>query len=100
MLRITLQERGEVEIVKLEGKIAGAWVEEFSRTWRLLEPSLDSKKLQLDLRGVVYVDGKGIELLREIYQKANASFLADSPLTQYFADQAMRKSPKSGEEGV
>jgi hypothetical protein len=63
-------------------------------------PSLSSKELHLDLCGVAFVDAKGRELLREIYQKANARFLADSPLTRYFADDAKRRSPKDGEEGV
>ena len=99
MLRITIHD-GARQTIQLEGKIAGPWVEEFSRTWHVLETSLGSKPLQLDLRGVMFVDTNGRQLLREIYQKANASFLADSPLTRYFADEAMQKSPKNGEEGA
>jgi hypothetical protein len=56
--------------------------------------------LHLDLRGVAFVDAKGRQLLREIYQKTNACFLADSSLTRYFADEAMQQSPKHGEEEV
>jgi CRP/FNR family cyclic AMP-dependent transcriptional regulator len=41
--------------------------------------------LRLDLRGVAFVDVKGQQLLQEIYEKTHASFLADSPLTHYFA---------------
>jgi len=65
-----------------------------------LAPSLGSKVLHLDLRDVAFVDAKGRQILREIYQKTNASFLADSPLTRYFADEAMQETPKIGEEGV
>lgn len=100
MLKITIHAGGRHETIQLEGKIAGPWVEEFDRTWNSLAPSLGSKQLHLDLRGVAFVDAKGRQLLREIYQKANARFLADSPLTQYFADDAMRQSPNNGEEGV
>lgn len=101
MLRITVQESNKVHTtIKLEGKISGPWVEEFHRTWRSLAPSLGTRKLQLDLRGVAFVDAKGRELLREIYQETSACFLADSPLTRYFADDAMQQSPKYGEEGV
>ena len=100
MLRITVQEGERTQTIKLEGKIVGPWVEEFNRTWHSLMPSLSSKELHLDLCGVAFVDAKGRELLREIYQKANARFLADSPLTRYFADDAMQRSPKDGEEGV
>jgi hypothetical protein len=100
MLRITVQEGARAQTIKLEGKIVGPWVEEFSRTWHSLAPSLGSKQLHLDLCGVAFVDANGKQLLREIYQRTNASFLADSPLTQYFADDAMQRSPKDGEEGV
>ena len=100
MLRITIHEGAKTQTIQLEGKIAGPWVEEFNRTWHSLAPSLGSKQLHLDLRGVAWVDAKGRQLLRDIYQKTNASFLADSPLMQYFADDAMRQSPKNGEEGV
>ena len=100
MLRITIHEGAKTQTIQLEGKIAGPWVEEFNRTWHSLAPSLGSKQLHLDLRGVAWVDAKGRQLLRDIYQKTNASFLANSPLMQYFADDAMRQSPKNGEEGV
>lgn len=100
MLRITIHEGAKAQTIQLEGKIIGPWVEEFSRTWHSLAPSLGSKKLHLDLRGVAFVDAEGRRLLQEIYQKTNACFLADSPLTRYFAEDAMQLSPKHGEEGV
>jgi hypothetical protein len=100
MLRITIHEGVKAQTIQLEGKIVGPWVEEFDRAWHLLAPSLGSKALHFDLRSVAFVDANGRQLLREIYQKTNASFLADSPLTQYFADDAMQQSPKDGEKGV
>ena|SRR5713101_199176 len=100
MLRITVQESEKVRTIKLEGRIAGPWVEEFNSSWHSLEALLGSRQLQLDLRGVAFVDAKGRELLREIYQKTNACFLTDSPLTRYFADDARQQSPRDGEKGV
>jgi ABC-type transporter Mla MlaB component len=100
MLKITVHEGAKGQTIQLEGKIVGPWVEELSRAWHTLTPSHGSRKLHLDLRGVTFVDTKGRQLLQDIHQKTNASFLADSPLTQYFAEDAMRRSPKGGEEGV
>lgn len=77
--------------VKLEGKVVGPWVEELRTCWLSLAPSLASRALCLDLRGVSFVDAKGRELLREIYQKNRARFLTDTPLTQYFAETAMQR---------
>lgn len=99
MLRITIHDDADAETIQLEGKIAGPWVEELMRTWQSVSPSLNGKKLQLDLRSVAFVDVNGTKLLREIYQNANARFLADSPLTRYFAEQAMMQSPKNNEGG-
>jgi anti-anti-sigma regulatory factor len=100
MLRITIHQTERGQTIQLEGKIVGPWVEEFDRTWHSLATSLGSKELLIDLRGVAFVDGKGRELLREIYQKTKACFLTDSPLMQYFVDDAMQKSLKNGEKGV
>jgi ABC-type transporter Mla MlaB component len=100
MLRITIHDAASTQTIQVEGKIAGPWREEFDRVWRELEPSLGSKKLQLDLRGVGFVDALGRQLLREIYQRTKASFLANSPLTQYFAEDAMRYPPSDEEEGA
>jgi anti-anti-sigma regulatory factor len=100
MLKITIHEGANVLTLQLEGKLNGPWVEELNRTWLSLTPALGSKKLQMDLRGVAFVDGLGRRLLQEIYQHTNASFLADTPLTRHFADDAMQEFLKDGEEGA
>lgn len=86
--------------IQLEGKLSGPWVQECARTWHSLAASLGPKELRLDLRGVAFVDAKGRQLLQEIHQITNASFLADTPLTRHFADDAMQKFPKDGEKGA
>jgi len=96
MLRITVHNGEKTQTIQLEGKISGLWVDEFDRMWHDLAPALGTKKLQLDLRSVDFVDGQGSKLLRDIYRKTKASFLTDSPLTQHFADVAMRKSLQDG----
>lgn len=97
MLRISVSDSTSGTTVKLEGKVVGPWVEELRTCWRSLAPSLGSRALCLDLREVSFVDANGKELLREIYQKNSARFLADTPLTQYFAETAMQR-PKTIEE--
>jgi hypothetical protein len=100
MLRITIEEGERAQTIKLDGKMAGPWVEELDRTWRLLVPSLGGKQLVIDMRNVTFVDGKGRQLLREIHQQTAACFLTDSLLTRYFADEAMRPSSKDGKKGA
>ncbi len=98
MLRITIHETPNGQTIQLDGKIVGPWVEELSRVWNSLAPTLGSGKLQLDLRGVAFIDAHGRELLREIYQKAHATFLADSPLTHFYVEEAMQRALKNGAE--
>jgi anti-anti-sigma regulatory factor len=85
--------------VKLAGKIAGPWTVEFERSWHELAKSLNSRKLSLDLCEVTYVDEAGRRLLREIYKKTGAEIRGDSPLTNYFVEEATRKISKNGKEG-
>lgn len=99
MLKITIQDDTKSQTMRLEGKLIGPWVEELRRAWQSLPQSRVRKALSLDLRGVIFVDAEGKKLLREIYRKANASFLTDSPLTQHYAKEAMSKSLKKKKEG-
>ena len=74
--------------LKIEGKVAGVQVPELKRAWKDLGPSIGERRLRVDLRGVTHIDGTGRNLLAEIHAKTGAEFLADTPLTKYFAEQA------------
>ena len=87
-------------VMRLEGKVVGPWVEECHRAWESVLSDLGPKKLQLDLRGVTFVDGRGTEMLREIQRSSGAELLADSPLTKYFAEQITKEIDKTAEEGT
>jgi hypothetical protein len=87
-LRIKVQESSGAVTIKLEGRVAGPWVEELNRTWRSLVPSLYSKRLILDLCDVLFVNSTGKQLLSEIRSESGAEFLADTPMTKAFAEQA------------
>lgn len=91
-LRITTHEAPESIRLKLEGRLTGPWVREFDQTWRTLERSLGSRKLIIDLCGVIHMDAEAQTLLAEIYEKTGAELVADTPMTKYFADQARLQS--------
>jgi CRP/FNR family cyclic AMP-dependent transcriptional regulator len=63
----------------MEGKVVGECASELKRLWATLMPSLGARKLCLDLRGVLYLDGKGKQVLQEIVEAMAAEILADSP---------------------
>jgi ABC-type transporter Mla MlaB component len=88
-VRVTiLQSDGNMITMKIEGKISGENVSALNRAWRELDASLGERKLLVDLRGVMHVDGAGRSLLSAIHAKTGAEFLADTPLTKYFAEEA------------
>jgi anti-anti-sigma regulatory factor len=91
MLRVTVnQDDGDFVTLKIEGKLAGERVSELNRAWEALAPSLGSTKLSVDLRGVTFIDAKGKRALAEIHSRTTATFLADTPLTKYFAEEAQQ----------
>ena len=98
MLRLTVKEDPETVTIKLEGRLAG-WVGEFECAWRSFESCRGSKKFNLDLRDVSFVDSEGRRLMRETHEKTGTAFLANSPLMKHFAEEAARASAKVGHNG-
>ena len=90
-MKVTLyQHEAEAVTLKIEGKVFGPVVPELHRAWQDLAPSLGSRKLSVDICGVTFIDATGKRLLAEIHAKTGAEFLADTPLTKYFAEQAQQ----------
>jgi anti-anti-sigma regulatory factor len=92
-MRITIHEVDKIVTLKIEGRVAEPLIAEFERAWQQLARSLGSKKLSVDLRGVTFMDAAGRHLLAEIHAKTGAEFLADRPMTKYFAEEAMQGIP-------
>jgi ABC-type transporter Mla MlaB component len=91
-VKITIHEGDKGVTLKIEGRAAEPVVAELDRAWQQLAPSLGSRKLSVDLRGVTFMDTTGRHLLAEIHDKTGAEFLADTPMTKYFAEEAVRGS--------
>jgi anti-anti-sigma regulatory factor len=90
MFRITLQEEPAGTTLRLEGRVVGPWVAELTRSWPALISSPGSRKLLIDLCGVTHVDRDGMRILAEIHETTGANFVADTPMTKYFAAEARR----------
>jgi len=94
MLKISVNQSASLVTVKLEGKLAGLWVSELDRVWRSLLAALNSTEISLDLRDLNFVDKEGRALLRRIHSQCGATFIADTPLTRYYADEASHNFPQ------
>jgi len=67
MLRVTINvEKGQNKVtLKLEGKLAGPWVEEFEHCWNSTFENW--KQIVVELAGVTFIDSKGKCLLARIH---------------------------------
>ena len=78
MLRITLSKDNESPVLKIEGTLRDAWVNELRA---VLDQHREQPPVQLDLRDVNFVDAAGVALLRELsdrgtHIKACSDFVA------------------------
>ena len=89
-LKISVHETDAVVVLKIEGRTAQPLIDELNRAWQKLALSLGSRKLSIDLRGVTFMDIAGRHLLAEIHAKTGAEFLAETPMTKFFAEEAVR----------
>ena len=94
MLKISVNHNANLATLKLEGKLSGLWVAELERVWRSLLAAPNSPEISLDLRDLNFIDKEGRALLRQIHAQSGATFIADTPLTRYYADEASHNFPQ------
>jgi len=87
VLRISFLNLGEASSIKLEGRVAGPWVSELNRAWLESSPNIASKKVVIDLQNVTYADRAGKEILRRICQETGAELIANTPWSQFLAEE-------------
>jgi ABC-type transporter Mla MlaB component len=90
VLRITFQEFPKSVVLKLEGRIVGPWSDELIVAWAEFALSHRVQNMAVDLREVTYMDASGMQVLRQIYRETKADFLANTPLTECFANQVQQ----------
>jgi ABC-type transporter Mla MlaB component len=74
MFRITSHIRDDELVLKLEGCLADAWVQELDTCWRDATQGLKSPRVRVDLTGVWQVDDAGRALMTRMYL-AGAQFV-------------------------
>jgi len=95
MLKITGQ-RGAASdsmSLKLEGKLAGPWVEELNSYWRQMAANLQGGAV-VDLTGVTFVDAKGKALLTRMWERG-AELRAAGCLTRCIVEE-ITKAGRAG----
>ena len=97
MLRITcINERKSVTL-KLEGQLAGPWVDETEKAWHCIERPAGDQTLIVDLNNVTSIDLAGRTLVRRMHE-AGATFLAEGPYMTYELLRIIGEKPFSSSE--
>lgn len=78
MLRITTEESKESTNLKLEGKLAGVWVNEVEQTWQMVVRDSPREHVLVDLCDVTFIDVKGKQLLKRM-RRAGVEFRCCGP---------------------
>lgn len=63
MLRITIEERKDAVVLRLEGWLISTWVPDVEQCWRNVFETLAKRSVQVDLSAVSFVDTAGGALL-------------------------------------
>lgn len=98
-MRITLENTTETVEMKLEGRVAGPWASELDRVWVETAPQLNSRKVTIDLNNVTYADAAGKQVLRSICDQSHATLVANTPWTQFLAEEVTASKTERVEEG-
>jgi anti-anti-sigma regulatory factor len=92
MLKITTKTDPGRTTLELEGKLAGAWVNELERCWREIRPG---EAVRISLEAVTFIDDAGKKLLVKLNQ-GGAELKAAGCLTKCIVEEVIRESSRRG----
>ena len=89
MLKITTQSDPDRVRLKLDGKLAGPWVEELARTWEATTGGSERRPIVVNLSEVTFIDADGKRLLARMFQQG-ADFEAGGCMTRCVVEEIKR----------
>ena len=90
MLRITIDEKPDAVVLRLEGSLIGPWVKNVEECWKNVFAGLGTRSVQIDLSAVSFMDTEGGALLTRMY---NAGFRLKSGPAHWLPDTDGRNPP-------
>jgi anti-anti-sigma regulatory factor len=95
MLKITTLVNAESTVFRLEGRLAGPWVQELELCWDSTVGMTTNHPLSVDLSAVTYVDSDGKDLLKKIHQQG-AKLIASGCLTSCLVNEIEHVARRGG----
>ena len=96
MLKITTQTDATRTIFELEGRLAGAWVQELEDCWRKVANS--DRPVRVMVCAVTFIDDKGKALLAQMHQHG-AELVAEGCMNKGIVDEITRGERSGGNHG-
>jgi hypothetical protein len=92
MMKIEIQETGESVVLRVEGRLAGAFVPELENCWRTAQSTQPKRSISVDLKSVTCVDRAGRYLL-QLMHLSGVPFLRPGLAVQDILEQ-IREQPE------
>jgi anti-anti-sigma regulatory factor len=90
MMKIEVQETGESVVLRVEGRLAGAFVPELENCWRQAQSTQPNRSISVDLKNVTCVDRAGRYLL-QLMHRNGVPFLRAGLALQDILEQIMEQ---------
>ena len=104
MMRITRQQDGETITLKIEGCLAGEWVNEMKRCWDEVKTGDRRRAIRIDLTDVTFIDAAGRELLAQMFASGAiagaANVMTRTVVEQFASSEQVNQSGQSGQPGM
>lgn len=98
MLRISFDNAAESVTLKLEGKVAGPWVDELQRAWHDVVGNKPAQSVVVDLSGVDFIDREGRKVLGWMFRQG-VELRNGRLITKYIVDQIKHEGNGSEKHG-
>jgi len=103
MMRITRQQDGETITLKIEGCLAGEWVNEMKRCWDEVKTGARQRAIRIDLTDVTFIDVAGRELLAQMFASGAiagaANVMTKALVEQLASNEQANQSGESRQSG-
>ena len=95
MLKVTTVDLDQSVTLKVEGRLAGPWVQEVTRVWAAT--ARDNRRYVVDLTAVTFIDSPGRALL-ETMSKRGAQLIATGCMTKTIVAEIQKEQTNLGKE--
>lgn len=89
MLKITTDKEAGRTRVKLEGRLAGPWVEELKQCWQQSAAAGEPVKV-VELNEVIFIDAAGKKLLADMHRQGVALTACSGCMTRAITEEILR----------